>query len=109
VTAVIYSSILMAIEGQAAIDQAGRGDIVVATMDDELHYLDVGRIAKRVTFVRSSLRDAGLALIAELARQCDRGEAPRGTVVPSTFHVQEGLDDSTLGRPLPEHRRGVKG
>ncbi len=109
VTAVIYSSILMAIEGQAAIDQAGRGGVVVATMDDELHYLDISRIAKRVTFVRSSLRDAGLALIAELARQCDRAEPARGTVIPSTFHVQEGLDDAPLHLPLPEHRRGVKG
>jgi LacI family transcriptional regulator len=109
VTAVIYSSILMAIEGQAAIEAASERKISVCTMDDELHYLDVSRIANRVTFVRSSLRDAGNALIEELARQCDRGATPQGTVVPSRFSVEAGLDDAALRGPLPAHRRGVTG
>jgi LacI family transcriptional regulator len=105
ITAIIYSSILMAIEGNAAIVDAGR-DIALATMDDELHYLDLTQIADRVIFVRSSLRDAGIALVEELSRQCDHGEKPRGTIVPSSFHVLPGMDTSCLDQPLPEHRRG---
>lgn len=105
VTAIIYSSILMAIEGNAAVLRSGR-EVALATMDDELHYLDMSQIAERAIFVRSSLRDAGMALIDELSRQCDRNEKPRGTVVPSTFHLLPGMDASSLAAPLPEHRRG---
>jgi LacI family transcriptional regulator len=104
VTAVIYSSILMAIEGNAAIQQAGNRDIAIATMDDELHYLDLSQIIDRLIFVRSSLRDAGIALIEELARQCDKGIEPRGTLMPSVFHVLPGMDAKCVDYPLPEHR-----
>lgn len=105
VTAVMYSSSLMVVEAQAAIQQAGNRRIAIASMDDGLHYLDLSRLTERVTFVRSSLRDAGMALIAELARQCDRGERPRGTVIASTFHPALDVDASGLASPLPLSRR----
>lgn len=105
VTAVIYSSSLMAVEAQAAIQQADGRHIALASMDDGLHYLDLSRLAKRVTFVRSSLRDAGMALIAELARQCDRNERPRGTLISSTFHPALDIDASGIDAPLPAARR----
>lgn len=105
VTAVLYSSTLMAVEGHGAITRAGDRRITVATMDDELHYLDLTPYAGLWTFVRSSLREAGQVLIGELIRQCEKGGAGRGTLVPSTFHVVSGLDDSVLEQPLPRHRR----
>lgn len=108
VSAIMYSSTLMAVEGQSAIQQAGdrpAGPLAIVSMDDELHYLDLDRLAHNVSFVRSSLRDAGIALIEELARQCDRGAAPRGTLIPSTFHVIPGLDSSSIAEPLPMNRR----
>lgn len=107
-TAILYSSSLLAMEGHAAIVETGErknGPIAIASMDDDLHYLDLTRIAGRVSFVRSSLRDAGLALVEELARQCDRHEAPRGTLMPSSFHVAPGLDAASLDELLPAHRR----
>lgn len=104
-TAILYSSALMAIEGHSAIVEAKAQHVALASMDDQLHYLDINRIAGAVTFVRSSLRDAGLALVAELARQCERKETPRGTLIPSYFHVQAALDASGLYEPLPPHRR----
>ena len=74
-------------------------------MDDELHYLDLSPYAGQWTFVRSSLREAGQALIDELIRQCEKGGPGRGTLIPSSFHVVPGLDDSVLQQPLPDHRR----
>jgi LacI family transcriptional regulator len=109
ITAVIYSSVLMAIEGQpviAAAGQRGGREIAVASMDDELHYLDLSRVAERVNFVRSSLHDAGVALLRELARQCDEGLPPSGTIVPSRFHILPGLDAASIDAPLPPHRQG---
>jgi LacI family transcriptional regulator len=104
VTAILYSSTLMAVEGHAAIVRAGR-DIAVATMDDELHYIDLSPFAGQFTTVRSSLRDAGGALIAELIRQCETGGAPQGHLLQSSFHVIPGLDDRVLKEPLPAKRR----
>jgi LacI family transcriptional regulator len=105
VTAILYSSTLMAVEGHAAIARAIGREITVATMDDELHYLDLSPYADQWTFVRSSLREAGQALIDELIRQCEKGGPGRGTLIPSTFHAGPGLDDSVLARPVPNHRR----
>ena len=105
VSAIVYSSSLMAVEGQAALQRADGRDIALASMDDSLHYLDLGRLDGRVSFIRSSLHDAGMALIEELARQCDRGERPRGTLVPTTFHLLPELDASGLNAPLPMGRR----
>ena len=85
VTAILYSSTLMAVEGHAAIARAGGRELAIATMDDELHYLDLSPYAGQWTFVRSSLREAGQALIDELIRQCEKGGPGAGTLLPSTL------------------------
>jgi LacI family transcriptional regulator len=108
VTAILYSSSLMAVEGHAAIQQLGerrQGPVAMASMDDGLHYLDLGRVAGRVSFVRSSLREAGIALIGELVRQCEHGGPPQGHLLASSFHVAPGLDAGVLDEPLPANRR----
>lgn len=100
ITAVLYSSTLMAVEGQSALVRAGRkaGDnVVVATMDDQLHYLDLSPFEGQFTFVRSSLRDAGSALISELIRECDQEGAQRGVLIPHSFAVANGMDARALG------------
>jgi LacI family transcriptional regulator len=108
VTAIIYSSVLLLVEGYeawaAAPPRQGR-PIALATMDDVLRHIDRTRYLPRVTFVRSSLKDAGLALIDELSRQCDRHAAPQGTLVPSYFDVAPGLDPASIDAPLPPQRR----
>lgn len=105
VTAILYSSALMAVEGHAAVLQAGDPRPAIATMDDQLHYLDLTPLAGQASFVRSSLRDAGAALIAELIRQCDEGGPPRGHLLPSNLELAAGLDGTTLDAPLPGSRR----
>ncbi len=107
VTAVVYSSILMAIEGFAALQQSSRSEaeVALATMDDELHYLDLSQLAGRLTFIRTSLRDAGVGLIDELRRQCDGSAPPSGRLIPIRFDVHANLDATDLDRPLPAHRR----
>lgn len=105
VTALIYSSTLMAVEGHAAVRAAGGRKLEIATMDDELHYLDLSPFAGQFSYVRSSLREAGGALIAELLRQCEDGAQPRGHIVPSTWHPLPHLDTRTLHEPLPKARR----
>jgi len=103
VTALLYSSSLMAVEGYAAIMRAGRVvdgiDMAVGTMDDQLHYLDLSRFDGQFTFVRSSLRDAGGALVAELVRECENGGVPGGTIIPSSFQVATGMDAAILATP----------
>lgn len=112
VTAVIYSSILLLVEGYEVLAGAGLRDgrpIAIATMDDELRHIHSSRLAQRVTFVRSSLRAAGHALIAELSRQCDDGLAPTGILMKSSFHVAPDLDARSLDDPLPLARRTTIG
>jgi LacI family transcriptional regulator len=106
VTAILYSSTMMAVEGHAAIVRAG-GDrkIAIATMDDELHYIDLSPFAGQFSVVRSSLRDAGGGLISELIRQCEEGGPGKGHLLPSSFHVAPGLDARVLSEPLPASRR----
>jgi len=108
VTAIIYSSILLLVEGyevwSSAAPRQGR-PIALATMDDVLRHIDPTRLVPRVNFVRSSLKDAGAALIDELGRQCDGGAAPAGTLIPSTFQIVPDLDSSTVDDPLPMQRR----
>jgi len=101
VTAILYSSSLMAVEGHAAVLRSGR-EVAVATMDDELHYIDLSPFAGQFTMVRSSLRDAGAALAAELIRQCEKGGEPTGHLVPSSYHLAQGMDGSVLKLPLPK-------
>jgi LacI family transcriptional regulator len=106
VTAILYSSSLMAVEGHAAVVRAGAGRaLAVATMDDELHYLDLSPYLGQWTFVRSSLREAGHALIEELIRQCEQGGAPEGILIPSSFHIAPGLDRGVLDRPATGRRK----
>lgn len=93
-TAIIYSSSIMAVEGQAAIARMGRHvgkDIAVATMDDELRYVDLSPYENVFSFIRSSLHSAGRALADELIRQCEDEAAPRGTLIEASFHVQPDL------------------
>src|SRR5690606_11791694 len=106
VTAILYSSTIMAVEGHAAIVRHG-GDrkLAIASMDDELHYLDLSPFTGQFTFIRSSLREAGAALMAELIRQCEQGGPGKGHLIPSHFHVAPGLDGSVLSEPLPPGRR----
>jgi len=104
VTAILYSSVLMAVEGHAAIVAHARGrEIAIATMNDELHYLDLRPFAGRFTEVRSSLSAAGIALMEELMRQCDSGLPGRGTLIQSQIAVATGLDAASLDAPLPRH------
>lgn len=112
VTAVIYSSILLLVEGyevwSAASPRGGR-PIALATMDDRLRHIDATRLIPRVNFVQSSLKDAGVALVEELARQCEAREAPCGTLIPSYFQIVPEFDRRSIDEPLPMKRRGVVG
>ena len=74
-------------------------------MDDELHYIDLSPFAGQFTTVRSSLREAGGALIAELIRQCNEHGPGRGIEIPSIFEVAKGIDGAVLGKPFPTKRR----
>lgn len=106
ITAIIYSSTLMAVEGHAAVTRAGGNrKLEIATMDDELHYIDLSPFAGQFSYVRSSLREAGGALIAELLRQCEGPTDPKGHTIPSTWHVLPHLDARVLRDPLPANRR----
>lgn len=112
VTAVLYSSILLLMEGFELLANAGYRDgapVAIASMDDELRHIDPTRLNARVNFVRSSLKDAGFALIEELVRQCDAGAAPKGTLIPSSFQILPDMDPASVDAPLPLSRRGVIG
>ena len=98
VTAFLYSSILLATEGLAAISRAGRvpgRDVMVASMNDELQYLNLGPVEGQITYVRSSLRTAGSALVAEVIRQCER-KTVSGTLVPSVFDLADGVEGQAI-------------
>ncbi|MEX0627031.1 MAG: LacI family DNA-binding transcriptional regulator [Cucumibacter sp.] len=98
-TAILYSSSIMAVEGQAAIARSGRRagrDIAVATMDDELRYVDLSPYANIFSFVRSSLHAAGQAIVEELVRQCESDPSPHGTMMPARFHMLPGLKTEGL-------------
>jgi LacI family transcriptional regulator len=96
----------MAVEGHAAVARiAGGRRLDIATMDDELHYIDLTPYAGRFSDLRSSLRDAGGALIAELLSQCENGAQPSGHVIPSNWHLLPSLDARVLDEPLPMNRR----
>jgi LacI family transcriptional regulator len=106
ITAIIYSSAMMAVEGHAAmVRMAADRNVAVATMDDELHYIDLSPFEGQFTRVRSSLRDAGAAVIAELIRQCNEPGPGRGIEIASSFEIAQGLDGSVLSKPIPAKRR----
>ncbi|WP_127144817.1 LacI family DNA-binding transcriptional regulator [Pelagibacterium montanilacus] len=102
ITAFVYSSTLMAIEGNAALLRAGRTpgeDAMLVSMHDELRYLNLAPIEGVVTLVRSSLRSAGRAMVAEVIRQCDQGTVS-GTIIPSLFDLAEGVTAQTISRDV---------
>ncbi len=106
VTAILYSSTLMAVEGHAAIVRgAAERKLAIGTMDDGLHYIDLTAFTGQFTRVHSSLRDAGGMLIGELVRQCNEPGPGRGILVPSSFQLASGIDGSVLKEPLPATRR----
>ncbi|WP_404406049.1 substrate-binding domain-containing protein [Pelagibacterium halotolerans] len=98
VTAIIYSSILFTMEGLAAITQAGRKpgkDIMIASMNDQLQYLNLAPLEGVVTLVNSSLRAGGRALVAEVIRQCETGKTG-GTMIPAFFYLADGVRAETI-------------
>ncbi|WP_196259476.1 LacI family DNA-binding transcriptional regulator [Pelagibacterium limicola] len=98
VTAFLYSSVLLAVEGMSALSRAGRKpgrDVMIAAMNDELQYLHLPHDGANMTFVRSSLRAAGRALVAEVIRQCERNKVS-GTLIPSLFDLAEGVDPAAI-------------
>lgn len=102
VTAILYSSALMAVEGHSAIVRSGHKaceEMAIGTMDDELHYLDLSPFRGQFTFIRSSLRVAGAAVVKELIRECENKGSPKGTIIPSSFHIADGLDGAILKTP----------
>jgi LacI family transcriptional regulator len=106
VSAIIYSSALMAVEGHAAVlRHSADRNIAVATMDDELHFVDLAPLSGHYSAARSSLREAGNAIIAELIRQCNESGPGRGIEIPSLIEAAPGLDASVLSRPIPAKRR----
>jgi LacI family transcriptional regulator len=99
VTAIVYSSALMAVEGFSALTRAnlepGR-DMALVTMDDELQHLDLRPYEGLFTFVHSSLREAGHALVAELSRQCDQNLPGSGHLIGCEFDLHPNLDMSLV-------------
>jgi LacI family transcriptional regulator len=65
-------------------------------MDDELRYVDLRPYASTFSFVRSSLRAAGTAIVEELVRLCERDPTPNGTLMPARFHMLPGLKTEGL-------------
>lgn len=98
ITAFLYSSILMAAEGVTAVTRAGRvpgRDVMIASMNDELQYLNLAPVEGQITYVRSSLRSAGRALVAEVIRQCEL-KTVSGTLIPSVFDLGDGVDGAAI-------------
>jgi LacI family transcriptional regulator len=98
ITAFLYSSILMAAEGVSAVTRAGRTpgrDVMIASMNDELQYLNLAPMEGQISYVRSSLRAAGRALVAEVIGQCER-KTMTGTLIPSVFDLGDGVDGEAI-------------
>lgn len=98
ITAIVYSSILFAVEGLAAISHAGKrpgADIMIASMNDQLQYLNLAPLEGMITLVNSSLREGGRALIAEVVRQCETGKA-QGTLVPAFFQLADNVNPDPI-------------
>ena len=99
IDAIIYSSALMAVEGNAALIRENRiagKNIAIASMDDMLNYLDLSQYEGSFTFIRSSLRDAGEKLISSLIQQCEEKTPPLQTIIPSYFILADNIDGSIL-------------
>ena len=99
ITAILYSSALMAVEGQPALIKAGREpgkNIAIATMDDVLNYLDLSPYEGLFTYVRSSLREAGAQLVSSLVLQCEDNSLHPQTVIPSKIILAQDMDGQVL-------------
>ena len=102
VTAILYSSAVMAVEGQAAIASAGRTigkDVEVATMDDELRHVDLTSLEGLISFVRSPLNESGHALVRQLMKQVQKKGAPEGELIPARFCLRPSLPRDVV----PDH------
>ncbi|MCF6343671.1 MAG: LacI family transcriptional regulator [Devosiaceae bacterium] len=103
ISAILYSSAFMAVEGNAALMQRGikiGQDIAVASMDDKLNYLDLSQYEGLITFIRSSLRDAGEQLVKSLIEQCENKSDPIQIIIPSKIFLAKNIDASLLDASL---------
>ncbi|MCZ4271480.1 LacI family DNA-binding transcriptional regulator [Maritalea porphyrae] len=94
VTAILYSSAVMAVEGQAAIASSGREigkDLEIATMDDELRHVDLTSLEGQISFVRSPLNESGHALVRQLMKQIQKKGPPEGELIPARFSLRPNL------------------
>lgn len=94
VTAILYSSAVMAVEGQAAIASAGRilgENLEVATMDDELRHIDLTSLEGQISFARSPLNESGHALVRQLMKQIQKKGPPEGELIPARFCLRPNL------------------
>lgn len=94
VTSILYSSAVMAVEGQAAIVSSGREigrDIEIATMDDELRHVDLTSLEGQISFVRSPLNESGHALVRQLMKQVQKKGPPEGELIPARFSLRPNL------------------
>lgn len=97
--AFIYSSALMAVEGISMLTRSGLAvgrDVAVVSMDDELIHLDLEPYRQMASFVHSSLREAGHALVEQVLEQCDTGLAGEGVLIGTEFSLHDGLDISLV-------------
>ncbi len=97
--AIIYSSALMMVEGNQALLQAGRKageNIAIASMDDMLSYLDLSQYEGKVSFIRSSLRDAGEKLVDSLIQLCEQKSSQIKIIIPSQLIIAENMDKTIL-------------
>lgn len=102
VTSILYSSAVMAVEGQAAIAGSGREigkDLEVATMDDELRHIDLSSLEGKISFVRSPLNESGHALVRQLMNQVQKKGPPTGELIPARFCLRPNLPR----RLVPSH------
>lgn len=103
VTALLYSSATMLANSGAALKDRGRvisENLSVVSVDDCLAHIDLAPFSDKVTFLRSSLQEAGQALIEVLMRQIEHGEEAVEVFMPTVFHTERGLDVSGLAPEL---------
>lgn len=99
VSAIIYSSVLIAYEGMSALTRAGLQpgrDMTIFSMDDGLQHLDLSPFAGHANFVHSSLQHAGEAIAEELWHQIVEQRAPQGTLLDAEFILTRELDASLV-------------
>lgn len=94
ITAILYSSAVMAVEGQAAIENSNRTigeDLEIATMDDELRHVDLSPLEGRISFARAPLNDSGHALVRQLMKRVQGKSGPSGELIPGRFKLRPNL------------------